>query len=120
MGCSEEEYMVKINRKLIIYDYDGMFVVNPRLFSKSINDISYASVKCYEVLLSVLVQYADDHDEDYSVFEMESYYKSMWVEDGLWGHKVLDTTTNKTLYIAYADGNEDKRYKPVGYLYKVE
>lgn len=50
---------------------------------------------------------------------MESYYKSTWIEDGLWGHKVLDTAANKTLYIAFSDAAPDM-VSLIGYLYKVE
>lgn len=98
------------------YQYNEELNVDSRLFSESVNLIAYASVDCHKVLLSVLSQYADDHGKDYSVFEMESYYKSMWIEDGLWGNKVLDTTTNETLYIA----NTSTGFGVVGYLYKVE
>lgn len=98
------------------YQYNEELNVDSGLFSESVNLIAYADVDCHKVLLSVLSQYADDHGKDYSVFEMESYYKSMWVEDGLWGNKVLDTTTNETLYIA----NTSTGFELVGYLYKVE
>lgn len=98
------------------YQYNEELNVDSRLFSESVNLIAYASVDCHKVLLSVLSQYADDHGKDYSIFEIESYYKSKWVEDGLWGNKVLDTTTNETLYIA----NTSTGFGVVGYLYKVE
>ncbi len=98
------------------YNEEVLFNIAPGLFSDSVNRIECADIACHKVLLSVLSQYADDHDEDYSVFEMESYYKSMWIEDGLWGHKVLDTATNKMLYIAYTT----KMSTIIGYLYKVE
>lgn len=98
------------------YQYNEELNVDSGLFSESVNLIAYADVDCHKALLSVLSQYADDHGKDYSVFEIESYYKSMWVEDGLWGNKVLDTTTNETLYIA----NTSTGFGIVSYLYKVE
>ncbi|MDE5824066.1 MAG: hypothetical protein K2H91_05200 [Lachnospiraceae bacterium] len=98
------------------YQYNEELSVDSGLFSHSVNDIACADIDCHKALLSVLSQYADDQGEDYSVFEMESYYKSMWVEDGLWGHKVLDTGANRTLYIAYTSTG----IEIVGYLYKVE
>ena len=101
------------------YQYNEELNVDPGLFSDSVNDIACACIDCHKVLLSVLSQYADDCGEDYGVFEMESYYKSMWVEDGLWGHKVLDTAANKTLYIAFSDAAPDM-VSLIGYLYKVE
>ena len=103
------------------YQYSEEVLVNidPGLFSESVNNIKYAHIDSHKVLLSVLSQYADDYDEDYSVFEMESYYKSMWIEDGLWGYKVLDTAENKTLYIAFSDAAPDM-VSLIGYLYKVE
>ena len=97
------------------YNEEVLFNIVPGLFSESVRNIQYADPDCYKTLLSVLSQYADDHGKDYSVFEMESYYKSMFVEDGLWGHKVLDTASNETLYIAYASTG----FGVVGYLYKV-
>ncbi len=98
------------------YNEEALVYINPRLFSVSVNSITYDDIDCHKVLLSVLSQYADDHGKDYSVFEMESYYKSMFVEDGMWGHKVLDTETNEMLYIAYAT----ELGTVYGYLYKVE
>ena len=50
---------------------------------------------------------------------ISSQLKSMWIENGLWGNKVLDTATNKTLYIAFTDAAPDK-VSLIGYLYKVE
>lgn len=98
------------------YNKEALTNIDPGLFSESVNHIECANIACHKVLLSVLSQYADDHDKDYSVFEMESYYKSMFIEDGIWGHKVLDTATNETLYIAKTSTG----FEVVGYLYKVE
>ncbi len=67
------------------FNEEALVNINPGLFSESVNNIEYADIACHKVLLSVLSQYADDHGKDYSVFEMESYYKSMFVEDGIWG-----------------------------------
>lgn len=67
------------------YNEEALVYINPRLFSVSVNSIQYDDIDCHKVLRSVLSQYADDHGKDYSVFEMESYYKSMFVEDGIGG-----------------------------------
>ncbi len=98
------------------YNEEVLFNIAPGLFSESVRNIEYADIDCYKTLLSVLAQYADDHGKNYGVFEMESYYKSMWIEDGLWCHKVLDTSTNEMLYIAFTPTG----FGVVGYLYKVE
>ncbi len=103
------EFDYQFNEEALVY-------INPGLFSVSVNSIQYDDIDCHKVLRSVLSQYADDHGKDYSVFEMESYYKSKFVEDGIWGHKVLDTASNEMLYIAYAT----ELGTVYGYLYKVE
>lgn len=98
------------------FQYDEEMEVDDSLFSGSVQQIYLTDPTSYKVLLSVLAQYADAKGKEYGVFEMDGYYQSMWQEDELCGHKVNDTSTGETIYVACTDTGFDI----AGYVYKVE